>query len=315
MQQHVGPEHLREHDAQLEDVVAELGGRLDRLRADADHDIAGVHRAPLHPELLRPERDPPVGHAAAQQVHRRRPDEAGHEHVDRMLVQALWRVDLLEPPVAHHRDAVAHRHRLGLIVGDVQRRRPQLLVQPRDVRPHLDAQLGVEIAQGLVHQERLGRAHDRPPQRNPLALTATQGARPPSEQLADPQPRRDPPHALADRRLLDPLHLEREAHVLIDRHVRVQRVGLEHHRDVAVLRGDVVDDPRADRDRARRRVLEPRDHPQRRRLAGARRPDQDRELAVGDLEVQPVHGARAVREHLRDAVERDLRHQPRTPAM
>ena len=47
-------------------------------------------------------------------------------------------------------------------------------------------------------------------------------------------------------------------------------------------RGDVVDDALADPDRARRDRLEPGDHPQHRRLAAARRPDDDHELAVGD---------------------------------
>jgi hypothetical protein len=36
--------------------------------------------------------------------------------------------------------------------------------------------------------------------------------------------------------------LQPERHVLVHRHVRVQGVVLKHHRDVAVLRRDVVDD-------------------------------------------------------------------------
>ena len=241
----------------------------------------------------------------------------GHEHVDRVLVEPLRRVDLLEPPVAHDRDAVAHRHRLGLVVRDVQRRRPELLVQARDVRAHLDAQLRVEVRQRLVHQERLGRAHDRAPQRDPLPLTAGQRPRPPLEQLRDPEPRRRAaPRARGSTPFSTCCIFSAKPMFSSTRHVRIQRVGLEHHRDVAVLGRDVVDDPRR-RSRSRpRRVLEPRDHPQRRRLPGARRPDQDRELAVGDLQVEPVDRARPVVEDLRDVLERDLRHQHlRTAAM
>ena len=44
--------------------------------------------------------------------------------------------------------------------------------------------------------------------------------------------------------------------------------------------------PAADRDPALRRLLEPGDHAEQRRLAAARRPDEDDELAVADLEVE-----------------------------
>ncbi len=79
---------------------------------------------------------------------------------------------------------------------------------------------------------------------------------------------------------------QREADVLRDRHVRVERVVLEHHRHVAVARLQVVDDTLADPDLALADLLEAGDHAQRRRLAAARRPDEDDELPVVDVEVQ-----------------------------
>jgi hypothetical protein len=51
--------------------------------------------------------------------------------------------------------------------------------------------------------------------------------------------------------------------------VRVERVVLEDHRDVAVFRREVVHDLVADFDRSVAYLLEARDHPQRRRLAAA----------------------------------------------
>jgi hypothetical protein len=56
------------------------------------------------------------------------------------------------------------------------------------------------------------------------------------------------------------LQAQSERHVLGDCHVRVQRVVLEHHRDVAVLRRHVVDDVAADHDVAVADVLEACDH-------------------------------------------------------
>ena len=80
-------------------------------------------------------------------------------------------------------------------------------------------------------------------------------------------------------------HLEGERHVVGDGHVRVQRVVLEHHRDVAVLGRDVGDVAVTDEDLAAVDLLEPREHPQGRGLAASRGPDENHELAVADLEV------------------------------
>ena len=82
------------------------------------------------------------------------------------------------------------------------------------------------------------------------------------------------------------LLLEREPHVLGDRELRVQRVVLEHHGDVAVARPHVADVAIADVDRAGVERFEPGEHAQRRRLARARRTDEHQELTVADLEVE-----------------------------
>ena len=79
---------------------------------------------------------------------------------------------LLQHAVAHDRDAVAERHRLDLVVRDVDRRHLELPLQPGDLGPHLDPQLRVEVREGLVHQECPRLAHDRATHRDPLALAA-----------------------------------------------------------------------------------------------------------------------------------------------
>ena len=105
-----------------------------------------------------------------------------------------------------------------------------------------------------------------------------------------------------------PVILQAEAQVLLDRHVRIERIGLEHHGDAAVGRLDVVDErlPPID-DLAFGDVFEAGDHPQQRRLSAARRADEDDEFAVGDLEVGAVDdlvGAEA----LDDISQRNTRH-------
>ena len=103
--------------------------------------------------------------------------------------------------------------------------------------------------------------------------------------------------------------LEPERHVVVHGHVRVERVVLEHHRDVPLLRGDGVDDPVVDGDRAAADALETRDHPQSGGLPAAGRADEDDELAVLDVEVEVGDGDRAVRVLLRHVVQHDLCHR------
>ena len=167
------------------------------------------------------------------------------------LVELLRRVDLEDLPVAHDRDALPERHRLDLVVRDVDRRHAEPRVELRERRAHADAQLRVEVRERLVHQERLRLADDRAAHRDPLALAARELRRPPVEELLEPEQLRDlvdPPCDLVLRR---PPHLEPVAEVLADGHVRVERVALEDHRDVAMARGEVGDVAVADRDRAR----------------------------------------------------------------
>ena len=102
-----------------------------------------------------------------------------------VVVEVLRRADLLEQAVAHHRDPGAHRHRLDLVVGDVDERRAQPLVEAGDLGPGLDAELGVEVRERLVHEEHGRLADDRPAERDALALAAGQLLRLAVEELLE----------------------------------------------------------------------------------------------------------------------------------
>ena len=90
---------------------------------------------------------------------------------------------------------------------------------------------------------------------------------------------------LVDDRLVLARHLQREGDVLRHRHVRIERVGLEHHGELALGRRLAGHVAAVDVDRAAAGVLQPGDQPQQRGLAAARRADEDDELAVLDVEV------------------------------
>ena len=114
-------------------------------------------------------------------------------------------------------------------------------MQSRELAAHRHAQLGVEVRERLVHQERLRLAHHRPAHRNALALAAGELRR-----ACGRAARRARASAATSRRvcarsrLRDLAELEAEAEILADRHVRVERVVLEDHRDVPFARGEFV---------------------------------------------------------------------------
>ena len=246
--------------------------------------------------------EPPVGRAL-EQVHARAADERPHPAVGRAIVDLGRRADLLHAALAQDRDLVGHRHRLDLVVGHVQERALHRAVDARQLRPHLDAQLEVEVGQRLVHQERARLAHQRAAERDALLLAARHLRRPAIEQALDVQQLGDALHALGDLRLGQLARAQRRGDVLRRRPLRVQGVALEHHRQVALGRRGAGGIQAVQVHRADVGLLEPGDHAQRRRLAGAGRAEQDEERAVGNVELQPVerlHGAERLRDPGRD---------------
>ena len=131
-----------------------------------------------------------------------------------------------------------------------------------DLGACLDAQLGVEVRERLVHEEDRRLADDRPAERDALPLAAGELLRLALEELLELDRLRGLFHPPVDLLLGDLAQLQSEGEVVADRHVWVEGVALEHHRDVPILGGDVVDDPIADAECAARDLLEAGDHPQ-----------------------------------------------------
>ena len=277
------------------DVAAIASGARWRHR---QHDVVAQAHAERFAGLLQP---------AGQQVHGGRADEAGNEAGRRSMVEIVGRPDLLDAATVHHHHAVGERHRLDLVVGDVDGGGAHLLMHALDLGAHLHAQLGVEVRQRLVEQEDLRIAHDRAPHGDALALAAGELARLALEQLGDVEDAGGLLHAARNLVLRVALEPQAERHVFVHGHVRVERVVLEHHGHVAVLRRHVVDHLAVDRDLARADLLEPGDHPQRRRFAAAGRAHQHHEFLVRDVEVDAAHRLGVV-EALDHLAERDLGH-------
>ena len=78
-------------------------------------------------------------------------------------------------------------HRLGLVVGHEDHRRPELALERLELGPGVDPQLGVEVRERLVHQEHPRLADDRPGQGDALLLAAGELGRPARQEVADPE--------------------------------------------------------------------------------------------------------------------------------
>ena len=151
------------------------------------------------------------------------------------------------------------------------------------------AHLGVERRQRLVEQQQLRLRRQRAGQRHALLLAAGKLVGIAVAELRQLDELQHLGDALVGLRLWHAGDLEAEGDVLRDRQVGEQRIGLEHHADIALVGlqpGDVL---AADDDRAGGRLLEAGDHAQHRRLAAARRSEEGDELAGADIEVEILH--------------------------
>ena len=93
--------------------------------------------------------------------------------------------------------------------------------------------------------------------------------------------------------------------------MREQRQRLEHHAGRALVGGHIVDALAAQDDVARCRQFHAGKHADQSRLAGARRPDNREELAIGDIEIDTVDGielAEGLGEVFQNEDRRTLRH-------
>ena len=99
-------------------------------------------------------------------------EEVGDEDGRRLLVDLARRRHLLDPAVGHDGDPVAHRERLLLVVGHVDERDPDLLLERLQLDLERLSQLGVEGAERLVEEQHRGLQDERPRERDALLLAA-----------------------------------------------------------------------------------------------------------------------------------------------
>src|SRR4029077_2262670 len=208
---------------------------------------------------------------AADQVDRRRADKARDEKALRPQIEVVRRAQLLDLAGAHADDAIRHRGRLDLVVGDQDRRDTELLLERLDLGPHGQTERCVEIGERLSEERELRLLDQGARERHPLLLTARELARPPPEKLPNMDELRGAPDAAERPRARRLLEAERKPDVVANRHVRVERIGLEADADVAVPGLDLIDDMTVEQKLAAARKIDASEQEEACRLAAAGR--------------------------------------------
>ena len=284
-----------------------VADQFDGVNLALDVALGGSH----HGAVLRPDAEDRLGDLAADRhsnagagglergcfetavhhVHRRRTDELGNEEVGWIVIDFGRRIELLEDALFEDGHAVGERHRLDLVVGHVDRRGAEARLHVLQFGAHVAAELGIEVRQRLVHEEHRGPPHHGAGQGHALALAAGKLARITVEQHVDLHLGRGVHHRRVAFGYRDFADLQRIADILGHGLVRVKRVGLEHHRHVAVFRQDVGHLAVADEDAAGACGFKPGNNAQGSGLAGTRGSQQYQEFARRDGERQLLQNA------------------------
>ena len=128
-------------------------------------------------------------------------------------------------------------------------------MQGFDFGAHGHAQFGVEVRQGLVKQEHLGVSHNGAAHGHALALTAREFAGVTLEQGVQVQNAGGVGHTVFGGFGIGFAQAQRKRHVFAHRHVRIKRIALKHHGNVAIFGLEVVDDGVVNADFASRDFL------------------------------------------------------------
>ncbi len=282
------------HRAGTEPVVGGAGPQPARLDSDLDPGAGGeVVAARLDQAATVVEADQGVCvgvllDAAGQEVGRA--EEVRDEGRLGPLEQLPGGVELLDQPVAHHRDAIRHDQRLFLIVRHIDDGQAEFLLDGLDLDLELVTQLLVQGTERFVHEDDRRAVDQRPAERDPLLLTTGQLTR---LAAAEPGQARDLqrlPHPPADLGLAHPAQGERERDVLTHGHVREEQVLLEDEPQAPLLRRQPGDVTVPDGDGAGVGFAESGDHHQRRGLARPRGAEEGDELPRRDLHGRLVDG-------------------------
>ncbi len=245
--------------------------------------------------------------ARGQKVRTRTTQKARHELRIRSVIEFARRPLLLDHAPVHHHEPISKRHRLYLIVRHIHGRGAQLLVQLTYLDAHLGAQRSIEVRERFVEQEEFGLTSHGSTHGNALTLAAGKLLGKTLEQRLKAEHLRDLCHPFFDHVGRNLAQRKSERDIVAHAHVRIERVRLKHHGDVALARTAARDVAFTDVNGPAIERLEARDNSKQRALAAAARADEHDQLAVLGRDLNTLqHGRRA--EGFFDIRQRQTRH-------
>ncbi|MNF62453.1 hypothetical protein D3C84_441350 [compost metagenome] len=166
-------------------------------------------------------------------------------------------------------------------------------MQPGNFVAHLHPQGRIQVGKRLIEQQnvrlpRHGSAHC-----HTLALPSRQFFWLALQQFVQLKDLRCFQHALTQAALFSLGQFETKADVVVDAHVRVQRIRLKHHADATLARLQVVDPSPVDQQVAAADRIQSGDQSQQSRLSAARRANEHHEFTRSDLQVDVAKNPRA----------------------
>ena len=224
--------------------------------------------------------------AAFEEIHRRTADEACHKSIGRSFVELLGRALLLQNAFGHDHNPVAERHGFNLVMGHVDHVFVQRVAHLCKLGSHPRPKLRIQIRKRFIEQESRSVADQRPSHGDSLTLAAGKLRRLALQQLLDIQHFRDVFHSPVDIDLGKPLKPECEGHVPRDVHVRVKRVVLKDHRDIAVLGFQTADRLVVEPDFTGRQGFKTGEYAQRGGFSATGGPNEHGKLAVIELQAK-----------------------------
>jgi len=158
-------------------------------------------------------------------------------------------------------DTVGERLRVLFIVRDEDSRRPRLFEEAAQIVPNAMLERRVQVAERLIQDEERRFRCERTRERDTLLLTTTELVWIAMTELGQVHERQHLFDALVP--LLPAQFMQTETDVLLNSHMREERIVLEHHPDTTLFRRHelavVATDTVVDDDDALVRHLEPRD--------------------------------------------------------
>ena len=214
------------------------------------------------------------------------PDEAGHEGVLRVMVDAVGIPVLLDDPVVHNDDAVAHGEGFFLVVGNEDEGEAQAPLQVLQFQLQFFPELVVQGPQRFVQKQHFGAVYQGPGNGYPLLLAAGHLGGIPVPQLFQLGQVQHLVDALLCLVVGHSLHLQPEMDILRYGHMGEQGIVLEYHVDIAFIRRQIGNILAVQDDPAGSRRFQTGDHAQQCGFAAAGGPQQRNEFTVVDSKVQ-----------------------------